>query len=291
MTFRISKIATPTSLDEACRLLGESGSRLISGGTDVIPQLRASRFDADKLVDLTRLQWLDRVAGSPPFVEIGALVTHTTLERHPLLRSDAACLAQAASVVGSRQTRNRGTIAGNIANASPAGDTLPPLLALEASISIFGELGVRSVPLDEVILGPGRTSLAPTDIITHVRFVRPVPTSRSIFVRLGSRQGMAVSIASAAVMIAYDSKGMVNDVRVAIGAVAPTAIRCPRTEALLVGRRLSREAIDEAGHTAATECSPINDVRGTARYRRDAVSHLVKRSLRSLFDINGEDRQ
>jgi carbon-monoxide dehydrogenase medium subunit len=268
----------PHTLEQACRELAHGGGRLIAGGTDLHPQINAGLLDVDRLIDLSRLGDLRYIAQERDLVHVGALTTHAQMSASPLLCAPAAALAQAASCVGAVQTRNRGTLGGNIANASPAGDALPPLLALDACVTLVSVDGERTLPLTELLLGPGETSIAAHEVIHHVSF-RPPVGARSVYFRLGKRKGQAISIASAAVVLRTDGQGRVDDVRIALGAVAPTAIRCPESEAALVGQRLGDEEIAEAARLAAQACDPIDDLRATARYRRHAVVHLVGRAL------------
>lgn len=270
---------SPGTLDEACLTLAATGGRLVAGGTDVIPQMRDGRFRAQTLVDLSRLDDLRFVDQHNGTLHIGALTTYAQMIHSSLLQFEAPALVQASSVVGSSQTRYRGTLGGNIANASPAGDTLPPLLVLNAKVTLVSTDGERTVPLTDLLRGPGQTSIAPNEVIRHVSFERLPEDAKSVFLRLGNRRGMAVSVASTAVALQLGAEDRVDDVRIALGAVAPTAIRCPKSEATLKSQRLTAMLIEEAARTAARECSPIDDVRGTADYRRHAARHLVQRCL------------
>lgn len=276
---------TAQTVEQACRMLAEPGSRLVAGGTDVIPQMLNGRLRAGRIIDISRLAGLKQVELHGEMVHIGALVTYAELIASPLLQAEAPLLVQAAAVVGCVQTRYRGTLGGNIANASPAGDSLPPLLALQASVTLVSAAGERTLPLEQVLQGPGITALAPAEMIHHVVFARLSPTAKSIFLRLGSRQGMAVAVASAALVLELEPAGQVSDVRLALGAVAPTPMRCREAEGLLVGKVLKEENIERFARTAAEACSPIDDVRGTADYRRHAVKVLARRGLRSLAGI------
>jgi CO/xanthine dehydrogenase FAD-binding subunit len=270
---------SPRTLDELCRTLAETGGRLIAGGTDVIPQMRDGRFSVERLIDLSRLDELRFVEGRGGAVHVGALTTYAQMLASPLLQSEAPALVEAAASVGSPQTRNRGTLGGNIANASPAGDSLPPLLTLDAEVTLVSVRGKRRVPLVELLLGPGQTAIAPDEVIRHVSFARPPAKSKAAFLKLGNRHGMAVSVVSAAVLLQLGRGRHVKEVRIALGAVAPTAMRCPQTEAQLKDQPLGDDLIEWAADAASQECSPIDDVRATAAYRRYAVAHLVRRGL------------
>jgi CO/xanthine dehydrogenase FAD-binding subunit len=273
---------SPRTLEEVCQVLADPGGRLIAGGTDVIPQLRGGRLRAARLVDLSRQGDLRFIEVQDGRVYIGALATYAQMIGSSLLQTETPALVQASCVVGSVQTRHRGTLGGNIGNASPAGDTLPPLLVLNAEVTLVSAEGERSLALAELLQGPGQTTIGGHEVIHHVSIERPPPNASSIFVRLGNRRGMAVSVASAALVLCVGDGKVVDEARIALGAVAPTAIRCPRAETLLRGEPLTPALVEEAARTAAAECSPIDDVRGTAGYRRNAVAHLVRRGLNAL---------
>ncbi len=269
---------SPSTLAEVCRSLA-GGGRLIAGGTDVIPQMEAGRFKADRLIDLSRLAELRYIQWKNGLMVIGALTRYSEMVASPLLQKAAPLLVQAAAEVGAVQTRNRGTLGGNIANASPAGDTLPPLLALNAAVTLVNAAGERVLPLADLLQGPGQTALAPDEVIHSVTF-HPLPAgTTSVFLKLGNRQGMAIALASAAVVLRLGPGERVEDVRIALGAVAPTPVRCPRAEVLLVGQALTDDQINRATALAVQECSPIDDVRSSAGYRRHAVKVLVRRGL------------
>ena len=273
---------SPDSLAEACRLLAVTGSRPIAGGTDIIPQLRDGRFQAATLVDLGHVRGLSTVERVNGEIAIGSLTTYTTMLNAPLLQAHAPFLAQVSGVVGGVQTQNRGTLGGNVANASPAGDTLPVLLALDAAVDLISEAGERSLPLADFLRGPGQTALRPGEIIRRVRFA-PLPQGAgSLFLRLGNRRGMLISVVSAALVLQVADGGVVRDCRIALGAVAPTAIRCREAEAILLGRRVDTALIEEAAALAAATCRPIDDVRASAAYRRHGVRVLVRRGLWQL---------
>jgi CO/xanthine dehydrogenase FAD-binding subunit len=273
---------SPRTLEEVCQALADPGAHLIAGGTDVIPQMRDGRFRARRLIDLTRQPDLRSIEEHNGRVYIGALTTYAQMMASSLLQSEAPALVQASSVVGSVQTRHRGTLGGNIGNASPAGDTLPPLLVLNAEVTLVSTDGERSLALAELLQGPGRAAIGGHEVIHHVSIERPPPNASSIFMRLGNRRGMAVSVASVALLLRLGEDKVVDEARIALGAVAPTAMRCPRAETLLSGEPLTRTLVEEAAQTAAAECSPIDDVRGTAGYRRNAVAQLVGRGLQAL---------
>lgn len=276
---------SPGTLQEACRLLAMPGSRPIAGGTDVIPQMRDGRFQAAALVDLSRVGGLDAVKHANGDITIGSLATYTMMLNSPLLQAHAPFLSQVCGLVGGVQTQNRGTLGGNIANASPAGDTLPVLLDLDAIVDLVSDAGERSLPLAGFLLDPGQTALRPGEIVQRVRFAPLPPEARSLFLRLGNRRGMLISVVSVALVLEVGDDELVRDCRIALGAVAPTAIRCREAETILLGRRVDARLIDEAAAAAAAACSPIDDVRASAAYRRHGVRVMVRRGLRQLAGL------
>ncbi len=272
----------PATVEEACRLLDETGGKVIAGGTDVIPQMRDGRFQADHLIDLSQLKELSYIKATNGEITIGGLTNYRLLEDSSLLKEEATALAQAAALVGGVQTRVRGTLGGNIANASPAGDTLPPLLLFDAQITLVSSAGERKMSLEECLRGPGLTAIKNGEIIREISFARLPEGTKTSFVRLGNRRGMAISVVGVAALLRLGPDDIVEDVRIALGAVAPTAVRCPESEALLRGKRLTGKGIEKAAEAAVLACSPIDDVRASAVYRRHGVRVLVSRSLRTL---------
>jgi CO/xanthine dehydrogenase FAD-binding subunit len=275
---------TPETVDEALRILSYTKGAILAGGTDIIPQRRGGRFRSTCLIDASRIGELRFIREDQEFIRIGALATYDDLLNSPLLKHEAAALVQAAGQVGSVQTRQRGTIGGNIANASPAGDTLPPLLVLDAMVHLLMQGGQRTEPLTSFLLGPGKTSIRPGELIHSISFRRLAKGSRTSFRRLGSRAGMAVSIVSVAAAIRFDSDHRIEFVRLALGAVAPTAFRALEAEQILAGGDGSSESIEAAAAVAARACAPIDDIRASAAYRKHAVEQMIVRALRDLTE-------
>lgn len=272
----------PETMEQACDYLSKPSCLPVAGCTDVLPQIRQGRLKAERLVDLSRIKDLDFIAEANGILRIGALATFEQIRTHPMVIIGAPALAQAAASVGCQQTRNRGTLGGNLGNASPAGDSLPPLLVQNAILSLRGLKAERRLAIDEFLLGPGKTALQPGEIIHLVEIETLPQQAGSIFLKLGNRQGMAVSVASVAVWLAFDPEGWVTQARIALGAVAPTAIRCPEAEAILTGQPITLARSKEAGRIASRTCQPIDDLRASAEYRRHAVQTLVKRAISGL---------
>ena len=278
----------PDTLEEALALLAaDPANTVIAGGTDLIPGVRAGVTRPGMLVDLRCLP-LSEITTKEDRVRIGARVTFADLLRSPLLAAEYPALVAAAAEVGGPPIRNRATLGGNLANASPAADGAPPLLVYDASVVLVGGNGEREVPVAAFFAGPGRTVLSPGEIITEVRM--PLMTSRTVssFAKLGTRLAMAVSIVSVAVRVTGDDSRSIRECRIALGAVAPTPIRVETAEEIVVAEGLSTDAVAQASTAAAATCSPIDDLRATAAYRRQIVEVLVSRLLtRSAAQLSG----
>ncbi|MGC8879369.1 MAG: FAD binding domain-containing protein [Anaerolineae bacterium] len=275
----------PQSVDEAIHLLQHYGARarIIAGGTDLLLRMEAEGYRPQALVDITRIPALKRIEVQDGQVFIGSAVTYSELLDLPSLAERVPFLIRAIRTIGGVQVRNMATLVGNITNASPAGDTLPCLYVLNAEVHINGPRGERSLPIEQFILGVRRTALAPAEIVTHVTFPLPTDSWFGVFEKLGLRRAMAISVVSAAVMLGTKG-GQVAEARCALGAVAPTVIRVPTVERYLEGRALDDEIIEQAGRYVVQAARPIDDIRGSARYRAEAAAALVRRALRHLRD-------
>lgn len=267
------------TIDDVYRLLDDTGGRVIAGGTDVIVQMQHGALPTQTLIDVSRLADLRFIHQDGDRIQIGALTTYADITGSPLLQTLAPVLVQAALTVGAPQTRHRGTIGGNIGNASPAGDMLPPLLALNADVTLASAAGTRTLPLTEVLVGPGQTCLADGEIIHSIAFEPLTPPCGAEFVKLGNRKGMAIAVVSAAAALALDDAGRIAVARVAMGAVAPRAVRSSHAEAVLIGQAIDDALLVTAAQAALNDIAPISDVRASAAYRRHATERLVKRAL------------
>lgn len=266
----MSAYARPSRIDDALELLARGGQTLLAGGTDFYPA-RVGKPLPSRVLDLGGLRELRGITEEPGHWRIGAMTTWSELieaKLSPLFD----CLKMAAREIGGRQIQNAGTLAGNLCNASPAADGVPPLLALDASVEVAGLGSRRSVPLGEFIIGPRRTALEPGELVTAIRVPKPRHAARSAFLKLGARRYLVISIAMVAAVIERDGRA-VTSARVAAGACSPVARRLPQLERdLLRGDFRVRPE-----HLAPL--APIDDVRGSARYRRESVAVLLQRLL------------
>jgi CO/xanthine dehydrogenase FAD-binding subunit len=270
----------PTSPEAAvAAMLG--GARALAGGTDLYPA--AGRELGGAVVDLTAIPALaglscDGAGG----VRIGACTPWAALARPGALPAGLAALAQAARQVGGRQVQVAGTIGGNLCNASPAADGVPPLLACDAVVEILGPGGARSLPLAAFLLGPRRTALMPAEIVTAVHLPAAGLAGRSRFAKLGARAHLVISIAMVAVRLVLDGRGRIVGAAVAVGACGPVATRMPEVEAAALGLTPHEAAAQVDPRAVAAALAPRDDVRATAAYRRQAAATLIARAMEEL---------
>ncbi|HVO68561.1 MAG TPA: xanthine dehydrogenase family protein subunit M [Aggregatilineaceae bacterium] len=275
------------TLDDLHRLLAETGGRVIAGGTDVLVQMQRGLFPATCLIDASRVCDLRFITEQAGWIHVGSLTTYADLLASPLLRDAAPALVEAAATIGAPQTRSRGTLGGNIANASPAADSLPPLLTLNAQVRLTRSKGERVLPLSEVLRGPRQTCIQPDEIIHSISFARLPDPSGAAFLKLGNRDGMAIAVVNVAVALVLAGDRRIAEARVALGAVAPTPVRSPKAEAAMAGQRPTSEAIEAAARAMLADIGPISDIRGTAEYRRRAATHLFRRALHQALERAG----
>ena len=272
----------PKSLDEAVQLkISTPESLYISGGTDLVVRLKKGELRPQALISLRSIPGLSEIENGR-IIRIGAMTTISDLHKNMLLQDKFPVLVQAANALGSVQIRNVATIGGNLCNGSPAADMALPLLVLEAKIRLQSAQKSRKLPLDKFFQGPGKTDLAPGEILTDILLETPGMNTRMIFLKKG-RTKMDLAVASVAVLIRTEGPRCLK-ARVAVGSVAPTPLRLIEVEALLEGVTLTRKRMTEAQLLASQYVSPITDVRSTAGYRRHLVGVLVKQALEKLKD-------
>ena len=270
------------TLRQAVGMLQRHGgqARIVAGSTDFLVRWRAGFWHPDYVVNIQRIPGLGRVAFSQRNgLRLGALVTIQTLEQHPAIRQHYPALAAAAASFAGVQVRNLATVGGNICNASPSGDTLPALLAYGAECRLSGPDGHRQVALDQLFTGPGQTVLAHDEILTEITLPPPPPNTGSLYIKHSPRGAMDIATVGVASAVTVDRSGQCTDARIALGAVAPTPLRASAAEELLRGRRLDAELLQAAADAAMSQATPIDDVRGTAGYRREMVGVLARRTL------------
>ena len=273
----------PQSLDDALALLAEYGerARIVAGGTDVIVELSRGIRPTATLIDITAVPGLRRIGMADGVIALGGLTTHNDVVASPLCRERALPLAQACWEVGAPQVRTRATVAGNLVTASPANDTITPLIALDAEVVLHSMRGERIIKLEDFYLGVRRTALAADEIVREIRFPALAGNQRGRFVKLGLRRAQAISVIDLAIVLTLEG-AIVSDARIALGALAPTIVRAREAEAFLAGQSLTSEVRERAAALACGAVAPIDDIRGSADYRRQTLHNLVANTLEEL---------
>ena len=284
-----------TTVEEVLQALSKNGerARIVAGGTDLILELeRGVRKGIETLIDVTRVPNLDHITiDEDNIIHLGPLVTHNHCVESRLIRARAYPLARAAWEVGAPQIRNRGTIAGNLITASPANDTITPLMALDASVTLQSIKGMRIVALRDFYKGVRKTVMQPDEMLVDISFPALETSARGTFIKLALRRAQAISIIDVAVILNTSTSlgtsvkaDTVKSASIALGAVAPTIIRAGDAEKYLLGKKLTDDVIEEAARLTMNSCKPIDDIRGSAAYRSEMVRVCTLRALKSLRD-------
>lgn len=282
----IEHYLAPASLGEALAALASGEATLLAGGTDLMPASHAGKLRLrPTLINLRHIPELHGIGVEGGRIRIGALATVAELIDDAIVRERVPVLAQAGEHFASGQIRNAATVGGNLCNASPAGDLLVPLLVLDAAVELAcareGAIERREVPLREFFAGPGRTRRAPNELAAAVLIPQPPPGALARFFKFGTRPALDISAIS--IGIAGVRRGAaLHQVRVGFGAVAPTPVRGPRTEAALEGRELARDTIEAAARAARDEVAPISDLRASAWYRSEMIHNMIRRMLEDV---------
>jgi carbon-monoxide dehydrogenase medium subunit len=276
---------TVRSIEESVQLLAEQpgSARIVAGATDLILELeRGQRPGVHGLIDITRVPGLDLIElDSAGWVHLGPLVTHNHCATSPLIIERAFALARACWEVGAPQIRNRGTVAGNLITASPANDSITPLMALDAQLRLRSAAGERTVSLREFYTGVRRTVMRDDEVLVDIAFRAPPAGARSTFIKLGLRRAQAIAIVNVAVVLEIEAD-RVTGAAVTLGSVTPVIVHAAEAEQFLIGKRLDPAGIQQAARLARQAAAPIDDVRGTAGYRAEMVEQCTLRALRSL---------
>lgn len=272
----------PKTLDEALSLLSQykGTAKVIAGGTDLIPKLKRREINTPEyIIDLKGLSGLDYIKyDEGNGLSFGALATIHAVETSPLIRSKFGILSQAAESMASNLVRNRGTIAGNICNAVPSADTAPALLTLAAQLRLISQKGNRIVNIEEFFTGPNKTVLTDDELLQEIQLPNPPLNSRGIYLKLTPKRAMDLAIVGVAVVVVPEDS-ICKDIRIALGAVAPTPIRAKQAESIVRGQKFDDELIEKAAQIAADEAHPISDHRASAEHRREMVKVLTRRAI------------
>lgn len=281
-------IHSPTSLDEALELKATYGAEVhpLAGGTDVLVSIRNDHVDwgdHPSLLNLNKIPTLHFVKETPEAIEIGPLLTHTEISTHPIIQTHVPVLAKAVKFIGSPQIRNRGTIVGNMCHASPAADSLPILYCRDAKIEVQTLEETTLTPIEDFITGPGTIALNECGIVTKI-VVPKLSNYIGDYLTLRQRQALSCNVVSVGVEM-YQRGGEIQDIRIALGAVAPTVVRGRKTEKLLKNKLVTNTLINEARELIKTECVPIDDVRSNKDYRQSMTGILLSRFLHSKITM------
>ncbi|MFN7916852.1 MAG: xanthine dehydrogenase family protein subunit M [Vicinamibacterales bacterium] len=273
-----SRYEAPATIAGAVGILAaDPGARVLAGGTDLLVQYQSGARRPTVFLDVKRIPELTAIAADASSVVIGSAVPAAAICSHPVVSAWFPGVVDGVRLIGSTQIQSRGSIGGNLCNGSPAADSICALLTAGATARIAGPGGEREVPVAQFVVSPGRTVLAPGELLVSVRLPKPAPRTADAYQRLIPRTEMDIAVASVAVALTLDASGTCTAARVAIGAVAPTARLVPDAGAALVGSQLEEAALERAAAAASAAAQPIDDKRGTVAYRRTVVGVLTKR--------------
>ncbi len=284
--------ALPHSVDEALSILNsEANSTVFAGATDLIPQLRGGRAEPRLLVDLKNIPSLVDLGFSNGTWKIGAATPVARIKNNAKLTKNFPGLSEASGLIGSDQIQNRASLGGNLCTASPGADTVPSLMVNDSMVVIASNKGSRTIPVTDVITGPGSISLETGEFIIEFLLQQPPSRTSDAYERFIPRTEMDIAVVDAAARISLDESGNCKEAKIAIGAAAPTVIRVPEAEEILHGKKINDQLLAEVMEVASTACNPINDKRGTVEYRRQVAGVLAKRVIllaeKRAFDKKG----
>jgi len=275
----------PESADAAVEALAAHSPnvRILAGGTDAVVDLKHVPDSPGLVVDVSQLKELKGIEVTDAGLRIGAGVTHTEIMKHPLIKEYAPALIDAAHTIGAVQTRNLGTLGGNLVTCVPSMDSGPTLMALEAEVTVTGPTGKRTIPLGDFFIGPRKTILEKDALLLEIIVPAANLGKPASFIKFGLRKGQALALVNAASVL-WIEDGKFKDVRISLGAVAPVVIRAPKAEAILEGQSVTELLVDEAAKTAVSEAKPIDDFRASKEYRNDLIEVGVRRTLKGAID-------
>jgi CO/xanthine dehydrogenase FAD-binding subunit len=276
----------PTSVDDAVKILaGASGlAKVMSGGTDLLVQLRSGRLKPDLIVDTKRIPGLIGIREEGGFFIVGAATPGTMLSNHDAIEHAWPGIVEGADLIGSTQIQGRASLAGNLCNASPAADSVPAVIAARTIVVIAGPNGKREIPAEAVCTGPGRTSLDKGEFIVEFKIPKPKPHQCDAYLRFIPRTEMDIAVVGCGVNVTLDAGGTCTDARVVIGAVAPTAVICEHAAKALIGHKLDEATLAALDAAVQAACKPITDKRGTIEYRTKVAGVIARRTAAIAFE-------
>jgi carbon-monoxide dehydrogenase medium subunit len=270
----------PGTMKQAATLLAkEKGSAFIlAGGTDLLVRMRTGFIEPDLVVDIKKIPSTRAIQSAAGGFKIGAAVTGSELGEHAKLKKAWPGVVEAANLIGSKQVQGRCTMTGNLCNASPAADSVPALVAAAAKAVIVGPKGKRTVPVEQVAVAPGRTSLKKGEIVESILLPKRPPRSGDAYLRFIPRTEMDIAVVGVGVSVTLDAKGVCTDARVSLGAVAPTVLLVPAAAKALIGTKMDKKALDALAAACSAACRPIDDKRGTREFRIKVAGVLARRA-------------
>lgn len=278
-----------TAQDAAMMLKQEKGlARVLAGGTDLLVQMKAGMVEPDLVVDIKQIDGIRDITAEAGGFRIGAAVSGARLKEHGGVARLWPGVVEGANLIGSTQVQGRATMAGNLCNASPAGDAVPGLVAAGATVRICGPEGVRDCPVQDIPVGPGKTSLAKGEFITSILLPARPKRAADAYLRFIPRTEMDIAVVSAAVSLELDAGGTITAARVALGAVAPTVLLSEAAAAAIIGSKLDDKALAALAAACSSACKPISDKRGTVEFRTQVAGVLARRAARIAYDRAGE---
>jgi len=280
----------PQKIEEALKILSKYGKeiKVIAGGTDLLIQYYDLLYEVNGWLDLKNVSELKNIRINKNQMEIGAMATHAQLEKSQDIKKYYPVLSQAAADIGSPQIRNRGTIGGNIVNASPAGDLLAPLMAYDAQFKLLSTQGEKIVPAEEFFIDPKKTILEPAQLLT--RIILPLPSERTYgsWIKIGKRKALAIATITLALVVKMvEDNKTIKDVRTCLGSVAPTPIKIKEIRKKMVGKNFNQLDFAELGQIVEDKISPIDDIRGTREYRKDVAKEIMINALEEIDSACG----
>lgn len=280
----------PDSLEDAIDLLAEASGKaaILAGGSDLLVRMKGGFIEPDLIIDIKGVDALRRVSENDEGFVIGAAVPCAVLGENAALRRAWPGVVEGATLIGSKQVQGRCTIVGNLCNASPAADSVPALVAAGAKALIRGPAGSRTIAVEMIPVGPGRTSLAPGEIIEAILFDKRRPHSGDAYQRFTPRTEMDIAVVSAAVNLTLDDQGVVEAARVALGAAAPTVLLVKEAADILIGSRVDISTLDRLAEACSSACRPIDDKRGTVEFRKKVAGVLAKRVALTAYQRAGQ---
>jgi len=283
------KYEAPTSTRDAVALLSKTKGNtfVLAGGSDLLVRMKGGFVEPDLIVDIKRIPAMQAIRKAAGGFRIGASVSCAEMGEDAALRKAWPGVVEAANLIGSDQIQSRCTVAGNLCNASPAADSVPALVAARAKAIVVGPKGRRTVAVEQIPAGPGRTTLARGEVLEAITLPQPKPKSGDAYLRFTPRTEMDIAVCSAGIALTLGKGGVIEQARVALGAVAPTVVLVPAAAKAIIGTKLDDAALAALAEACAAACSPIDDKRGTVEFRTEVVGVLAKRAAKIAYQRAG----